>query len=126
MPPALPAELVNEFVRVAHADLERVQVMLSAEPRLLKATWDWGCGDFDTELGAAAHMGRRDIAEFLIAQGAPLDLFAAAMLDRVEVVEAILAAFPQMKNALGAHGIPLSRHATAGKAEKVLALLQRG
>ena len=45
----------------------------------MNASWDWGGGDWETGLGAAAHMGRRDIAELLLGRGARLDLFAAAI-----------------------------------------------
>ena len=55
--PALEAKLVQEFVGVAHTDLKRVKELLSQEPTLVNATWDWGGGDFETALGGAAHMG---------------------------------------------------------------------
>ena len=64
---ALEAKLVQEFVGNAHGDLNRVKELLAQEPTLINSCWDWGGGDFETALGAAAHMGRRDIAEFLIA-----------------------------------------------------------
>jgi hypothetical protein len=113
-PPALPAELVHQFVMVAHGSFEQVKAMLEAEPRLLNATWDWGGGDFETALGAAAHTGQRDIALYLIARGARMDLFAAAMLGELAIVQAILTAFPDAKNSPGAHGIPLLVHAKMG------------
>jgi hypothetical protein len=56
-------------------------------------------------------MHRRDIAELLLAHGARLDVFAAAMLGEVEIVRAILDANPDMRNATGPHGIPLAAHA---------------
>ena len=62
-----------------------------ADATLANAAWDWGGGDWETGLGAAAHMGRRDIAELLLAHGARIDVFAAAMLDQVEIVRAMLA-----------------------------------
>ena len=34
------------------------------------ATLDWGFGDWETALGAASHVGRPEIAEYLIANGA--------------------------------------------------------
>lgn len=112
--PALEASLVQEFVGNAHGDLERVKELLAQEPALIHASWDWGGGDFETGLGAAAHMGRRDIAIFLLEKGARIDLFAAAMLGRLEMVKAVLEAFPQAINVLGPHGIPLLAHAQAG------------
>lgn len=116
-PPALDSELVQEFVLVAHRDLARVQEMLAQEPGLLNASWDWGGGDWETALGAAAHMGRRDIAEFLLEAGAPMDIFAAAMLGRLAIVQAILADNSQAVHQTGAHGIPLLVHAQQGGAE---------
>ena len=80
-------QLVAEFVGNAHGDLNRVKELLAGEPGLINATWDWGGGDFETALGAASHMGRRDIAEFLLANGARLDIFAAAMLGHFQQVE---------------------------------------
>lgn len=113
-PPALQGDRVNEFVRVAHADLDATRKMLDAEPRLIRAAWDWGGGDFETALGGAAHMGRRDIATFLIDRGAQLDLFAAAMLGELPLVKAALEARPSLARVPGPHGIPLLAHAKAG------------
>jgi hypothetical protein len=125
-PAALPLELVHQFVRVAHGDLATVKTMLAATPSLLNATWDWGGGDFETALGAAAHTGSRDIALYLLGKGARLDLFAAAMLGELAIVKAILTAFPDARHSLGAHGIPLLVHAQMGgtPAESVLEYLQ--
>jgi hypothetical protein len=115
--PALKPELVQEFVAKAHGDLDRVRELLTAEPALVNAAWDWGGGDWETGLGAAAHMGRRDIAQFLLAHGARIDLFAAAMLGKLEIVQAILRDDPQAGRRPGPHGIPLMAHAKAGGAE---------
>jgi hypothetical protein len=125
-PPALDAARVEAFVAQAHADLDAVHAMLDEEPALLNAAWDWGGGDWETGLGAAAHMGRRDIALFLLARGARMDIFAAAMLGEVEVARAVLSAQPSARDALGPHGIPLLAHAQAGgeEARAVVELLE--
>lgn len=124
--PPLASELVRDFVANAHGDLEHVEELLAQEPRLINAAWDWGGGDWETALGAAAHMGRRDIAQVLLKRGARLDVFAAAMLGEVEIVQAIIKAFPSMSQASGPHGIPLLLHAQAGGegATAVVAFLQ--
>lgn len=122
--PQLDPQLVNEIVLKAHADLARVQELIAQEPALVNAVWDWGGGDWETPLGSAAHMGRRDIAEFLLAHGARIDLFAAAMLGELAIVQAILAVCPEMKAAKGPHGIPLLVHAQQGKADNVVQYLQ--
>jgi hypothetical protein len=113
---ALEASLVEEFVGKSHGDLERVKEMLAQEPALINAAWDWGGGDWETGLGAAAHMGRSDIAIYLLEHGARLDLFAAAMLGQLEIVRAALEAYPDAINIPGPHGIPLIAHAQAGGA----------
>lgn len=125
-PEALSAEDVHELVRTAHGGFEEVRVLLDREPALVNAAWDWGGGDWETGLAAAAHMGRRDIAELLLERGARLDLFAAAMLGHVEVVRAIVDAYPAMREAAGPHGIPLIEHARKGgpEAAAVVELLE--
>lgn len=113
-PPALDADLVRTFVGAAHGDLEKTRTMLSEQPGLINATWDWGGGDFETALGGASHMGRPDIANFLLGHGARLDLFAAAMLGKLEIIKIAVATYPDIANVPGPHGIPLIRHAQAG------------
>ena len=124
--PQLDPEQVKAFVTHAHGDLEAVQALLAEEPRLVNAAWDWGGGDWETGLGAAAHMGRRQIALFLLEHGARLDLFAAAMLGYFDIVSAVLSDFPEMHSAVGPHGIPLVEHARVGGADAraVLTLLE--
>jgi hypothetical protein len=116
-PPKLDADLVKAFVGAAHGNLDKVKQMLSEQPRLVNATVDHGGGDFETALGGAAHMGRRDIALFLLEKGARLDVFAAAMLGQLDVVKAAVAANPGIVRVPGPHGIPLLAHAKAGKSE---------
>lgn len=115
--PRLNLDLVRDFVGAAHRDLEKVTVLLAQQPALLNAAWDWGGGDWETALGAAAHTGRRPIALFLLEKGARLDVFTAAMLGKVELVKAAVTLFPGTESVLGPHGIPLIAHARAGKAE---------
>jgi hypothetical protein len=126
-PPApLSRELVQEFVAKSHGDLDAVRELLEREPALVNAAWDWGGGDWETALGAAAHMGRRDIALFLLERGARMDVFAAAMLGETEIVRAMLTAWPGLRDARGPHGIPLLEHANAGgeQAQPVVELLE--
>jgi hypothetical protein len=125
-PARLDTEKVQSFVAKAHGDLDGVRALLEEEPALVNATWDWGGGDWETALGAAAHMGRRDIALFLLEHGARIDVFAAAMLGEVEIVRAVLEAYPAARDVLGPHGIPLIEHARVGgdDAGEVLELLE--
>lgn len=104
--PALNPTLVHEIVLKAHGDLARVQELVAQEPALVNAAWDWGGGDWETPLDAAAHVGRRDIAEYLLANGARFDLFAAAMLGELAVIKAVLAIHPAMKEAFPCWSTP--------------------
>ena len=51
---------------------------------------------------------------FLLENGARLDVFAAAMLGKIEIVRAIMDDDPDVAHALGPHGIPLLAHAKTG------------
>lgn len=111
---SLDPSLVEEFVGKAHRDFQQVKQLLDQEPALVNAAWDWGGGDWETALGAAAHVGRRDIAEYLLDNGARLDIFAAAMLGYTEIVRAFIDQRPDALSLLGPHDIPLIAHAEAG------------
>ena len=115
--PAIAPELVNQFVNDAHGDLDSVTKLLKEEPALVNSCWDWGGGDWETGLGAAAHMGRRDIAEFLLGKGARIDLFAAAMMGKLEIVQALVNDNPAVIDEKGPHGIALMTHAKKGGKE---------
>ncbi|MFG0256580.1 MAG: hypothetical protein ACF8GE_01625 [Phycisphaerales bacterium JB043] len=118
---SLPSEAVREFVLVAHqrANFESWKGMLERMPALVNATMDWRHGDWETALGAAAHMGFPEHAEFLLAHGARMDCFCAAMLGHVNVVRAMVEADERVPFVLGPHGFSLMHHARQGKAEAV-------
>jgi hypothetical protein len=125
-PPALDPGVVKEFVIAGHGDLDKTRQMLQEQPGLLNAAWDWGGGDFEMAIGGAGHMGRADIAKFLISQGSRFDIFVAAMLGHLEIVKNTLTLFPELANSKGPHGIPLMVHAQKGgqAAEPVLRFLE--
>jgi hypothetical protein len=117
LPAAFPQQdpdLVRETVGASHGRFDRVRELVEAQPALAKATWDWGFGDWESALGAAAHTGQREIALFLLAHGARLDVFAAAMLGWLPAVRALIEAQPELVRTPGPHSIPLLRHAEAG------------
>jgi hypothetical protein len=115
--PPIESGLVKQFVIAGHGQLDKVKEMLAAQPALINATWDWGGGDFETALGGASHMGRADIARFLLENNARMDLFAAAMLGRLDIIKAAAAAFPNIVRVPGPHKIPLIAHAEKGGAD---------
>jgi hypothetical protein len=122
--PQLNRLLVQDFVIFAHSDLAMTKKLLEKEPMLANAFMDWGAGDWESGLGGAAHMGRRDIVEYLLANGARIDIFAAAMLGQLEAVKAFLTLEPKMIDARGPHGFNLHFHAQLADSEKVLEYLQ--
>ena len=124
--PQINRLLVQDFVIYAHSDLGMVKKLLEKEPALLNGAMDWGGGDWETGLGGAAHMGRRDIVEYLLEKGARIDIFCAAMLGQLEAVKAFLTLQTNLIDARGPHGFTLHFHAQVGgkEAEKVLDYLQ--
>jgi hypothetical protein len=112
--PTQPPDLVREMVLVSHFNLKRVKELVGARPSLAKAAWDWGFGDWETALGAASHMGKRPIAEYLLANGAHPSIFSATMLGHLDVVKSFVTASPGVQRIAGPHSISLLAHAKAG------------
>jgi hypothetical protein len=124
--PQIDRARVKRFVIAGHFNLAAVQQMLGEDATLINGAIDWGNGDFETALGGASHMGRRDIAEFLLEHNARLDVFAATMLGKLEIVKAAVGAFPNVVHVPGPHKIPLIAHAEKGgsQAKEVLEFLR--
>lgn len=112
--PSQTRELAEEMVVVSHGNVVRVRQLVGRHPTLAKAAFDWGFGDWETALGAASHVGSREIAELLLANGAHPTIFSAAMLGDLETVKAFVAASPGIQRTRGPHSISLVRHAVAG------------
>lgn len=113
-PAQLPPDMVKEFVRVGHNDLAAVQRMLGEQRGLLNACWDVGGGDFETALEGAGHVGDREIAEYLIGQGARANIFVLTMLGHTSVVKTLLSTLPGLLRSKGPHGLTLLHHAQRG------------
>jgi hypothetical protein len=122
-PPRLDSDLVRDFVIAGHGNLDRTRELLDQHPALINATWDWGGGDWETALGGASHMGNREIAAFLLSRGARMDVFCAATTGKIEIVRGFLEDDPKVIDLKGPHGIPLIRHAQAGKQDKIVEML---
>jgi hypothetical protein len=124
--PAHEPELVQEVVLVAHAQTARLKELVGKRPALAKVSFDWGFGDWETPIDAASHIGNREAAEFLIANGARATIFSAAMLGQLDAVKAFITASPGIQRTPGPHSITLLRHAMAGgpKAQAVVEYLK--
>lgn len=110
----ISGDLVKEFVIAGHGDLPKVKEMLAARPGLLNAAWDWKEGDFETAIGGAGHIGDTEVANYLISQGARIDIFVASMLGKLDLVKAFGESFPEMLHSKGPHGLSLMHHAKKG------------
>jgi hypothetical protein len=113
-PPALPLDKVQAIVGHAHRSLEKVRELVEETPLLVNACWDQGGGDFETPLQAAAHTGRREIAEYLLSHNARLDIYGASMLGHLDFIKATLAQNPKAHEVPGPHGFTLLHCAKQG------------
>ncbi len=112
--PSTDPALVRAVVLAAHTDVDTVAELVTGRPALSRASIDWGFGDWEAALGAASHMGRRDIADVLIAHGARPNIFSAAAMGQLDVVRAFVGAQPGIQSIPGPHGITLLAHARNG------------
>jgi hypothetical protein len=106
--------MVREAVIASHGNVKRIKELVDAHPALARAAYDWGFGDWEDCLGAASHIGNREIAEYLISKGARPSIFSAVMLGQLDTVKAFVAAQPGVQRIPGPHSIPLLAHARAG------------
>src|SRR5262245_55160463 len=125
--PTQDPAVVREMVGVAHGNVKRVKELVERQQTLAKAAWDWGFGDWESALGAASHVGNREIAEYLLANGARPSIFSATMLGQLDVVKAFIDASPGVQRIHGPHSITLLAHARAGgeKAKPVFQYLEK-
>ncbi len=104
-------EQIRDFVVAAHGNLPRVRELLAEYPGILNARYQWAENDSETAIQAAAQAGSTNVAEYLLARGAPLEICTAAMLGQKDDVRQMLDEDPDLIKARGAHGISLMAHA---------------
>ena len=109
--PGINDTMASGIVGASHGNFDKVKELVNNRPELAGASWDWGFGDWETALGAASHVGRRDIAEFLIAHGARPDIFTYTMMGMLKSVQEIIETVPGIQSHNGPHGITLLQHA---------------
>jgi hypothetical protein len=114
--PQQPPAMVREAVIASHGNVKRIRELVDAHPALARAAYDWGFGDWEDCLGAASHVGNREIAAYLISNGARPTIFSATMLGQLDAVKAFIAAQPGVQRIPSGHSIPLLAHARAGGA----------
>jgi len=112
--PQLDKAIVEKFVGAGHGKMDIVMELLEAHPTLINAAHDWKFGDFETALGAASHVGYKELAQYLIDNGAQANIFTAALFGKLEIVKPMIDAFPATLHAKGPHGFTLLHHANKG------------
>lgn len=113
----IEAEKIKEFVIAGHGNLDKVKAMLQEEPNLLYSRYDWGGGDFEEAIEGAGHVGNKEIATYLIEQGARVNIFVLTLLGKKEIVIPTLDAYPELVYSKGPHGFSLLHHAQQGGSE---------
>jgi uncharacterized protein len=101
---------IDQFVAFSHGHMEGVKEVLASDPDLINSRSRLD----ETPLGAAAHVGNRAMAEYLLSQGAEMDFPAAVMLGHIDWVAQQLERDPALAQSAGAHGISVLFHAVVG------------
>lgn len=117
----LDIKLVKDFVVAGHSKLELVKEMLHERPNLIYTSYDWGNGDYEEAIEGAAHLGNKEIVNYLISQGARANLFTLTMLGKIDLVIPILETYPKLLFAKGPHGLTLLHHAQIGECSELVA-----
>ncbi len=105
---------MKDAVGASHGNFARIRELVEKQPAMARASIDWGFGDWETCIDAAAHVGNKPIADFLLTHGARPTIFSAAMMGQIDAVKAFIAARPGIQKTYGPHGITLMAHAKAG------------
>lgn len=112
--PNLDPDLARKAVGFSHGNFSGLKEIIDRYPMVARAAIDWGFGDWESCIGAASHVGNREIADYLISKGARPDIFTFAMLGNLAAVKAMIEAMPGVQRIPGPHGITLLAHARNG------------
>lgn len=112
--PQLDKTLVKKFVGASHSNFDIVKELLEEYPTLLNAAHDWKYGDFETGLGAASHVGFKELVKYLLDKGAQANIFTAALFGKMDIIKPMIEFSPNLIHAKGPHGFTLLHHAKKG------------
>lgn len=115
----LDKKLIKDFVIAGHSKLELVKEMLHEYPNLIHAAYDWGNGDYEYAIEGAAHLGNKEIVNYLVTQKARVNLFVLTMLGKTDLVKPIIEMYPDLLFAKGPHGLTLLHHAQVGESKEL-------
>ena len=110
----LDKALVQKFVGASHGKFDIVKELLEEHPTLLNAAHDWRGGDFETGLGAASHVGHKELVNYFLDKGAQANIFTMTLFGQINILKSILKHSPKLINAKGPHGYTLLHHSEVG------------
>lgn len=113
-PPQLDKSLVEKFVGASHSKMDVVKELLKEFPTLINSAHDWRAGDFETGIGAASHVGYKELVTYFLNNGAQANIFTMTLFGKLDIVKAMLNFNPSLLNAKGPHGYTLLHHADKG------------
>jgi ankyrin repeat protein len=113
-PEQLDKKLVEKFVNVSHGKMDIVKELLEEHPNLINAAHDWNNGDFETGLGAASHVGHKELTQYFLDHGAQANIFTAALFGKIDIIKPMIKFSPSTLHAKGPHGFTLLHHANKG------------
>jgi len=89
--------VIDELVGNAHGNFARVKELLEANPELLNGKASWN----ETPIEAATQMGNKQIIDYLVDRGAPVDFFTALVLGQSEDIDR----HPELVKTRGIHDL---------------------
>jgi len=117
------SEKEDFFQAVKSGDLEKVKVLVVKNPSLVNAMDDTNIPPVLT----AAYHGEMGIANFLVANGAKMDIFSSSALGLTYIVKNLVQKFPKLINAVGIDGYqPLGLACYFGRLETTQYLILHG
>lgn len=128
--PSIDLAITKNVVLFSHFNLEGLKEIVDNRPELARSSYDWAFGDWESAIGAGSHVGRWDIIDYLINNGARPTVFTHIALGQVDIVKAILESNPDIKKTSGPHGISMIQHAiisarSKDRSDKHLKALQK-
>jgi len=117
------SEKEDFFQAVKSGDLEKVKVLVEKNPSLVNAMDDTNIPPVLT----AAYHGEMGIANFLVANGAKMDIFSSSALGLTYIVKNLVQKYPKLVNAVGIDGYqPLGLACYFGRLETTQYLILHG
>lgn len=117
------SEIVAFFQAVKTGDLETVKQMTEKNPSIVNAMDDSSLSPVIT----AAYHGEMNIANYLVANGAKMDIFSSSALGLTYIVKNLVQKYPKMVNAVAIDGnLPLGLASFFGRTETAQYLILHG